>query len=288
MSDEIEILSPLSLRKAGLDEYWLQKKIYDNPACLGLGDLEAIAKERQQSSGGRLDLLLKEPEDDSMFEVEIMLGETDESHIIRTIEYWDNEKRKWPLRQHFAVLVAERINGRFFNVIQLLSHSIPIIAIQVSMITVNGKTGLLFTKVLDTYEEIEDGTSLEDRPYKRDDWIKTAKWCVDAADSLWQITSGVLDSSALTYTKSYIAITVDGHNYMRFFKRSQSKSLLRFRIAPDLQKEVAGVLDAKNITYVQNPKGFLMTVDREMIDQNKEVLTSITDFIKQSWEPKAQ
>ena len=43
-----------------------------------------------------LDILLKDPQDDTMFEVEVMLGETDETHIIRTIEYWDNEKRRWP------------------------------------------------------------------------------------------------------------------------------------------------------------------------------------------------
>jgi len=42
-----------------------------------------------------------------MYEVEVMLGETDPSHIIRSIEYWDNEKRKYPQRQHFAVLIAE-------------------------------------------------------------------------------------------------------------------------------------------------------------------------------------
>jgi hypothetical protein len=128
----------------------------------------AIAKERQQSTGGRLDILLKNPEDDSMYEVEVMLGETEETHIIRTIEYWDNEKRKWPQRQHFAVLVAEHINRRFFNVIHLLSHSIPIIAIQVSILAAYDKKSLSFTKVLDTYEEIDDGVSLtEDRIYTR-------------------------------------------------------------------------------------------------------------------------
>jgi hypothetical protein len=137
MADEIEVAQPISIREAGLDEYWLQSQIVDNPGCLGLGELEAIAKERQQSSGGRLDVLLKNPEDDSMYEVEVMLGETDETHIIRTIEYWDNEKRKWPQRQHVAVLVAEHINRRFFNVIHLLSHSIPIVAVQVSMLNVN-------------------------------------------------------------------------------------------------------------------------------------------------------
>jgi len=82
---EIPIATPISIREAKLDEYWLQDQIYENPTCLGLGDLESVSKEKLQSSGGRLDILLKNPEDDSMYEVEVMLGETDESHIIRTI-----------------------------------------------------------------------------------------------------------------------------------------------------------------------------------------------------------
>ncbi len=55
-----------------------------------------------------------------------MLGETDASHIIRTIEYWDLERRRWPKRPHTAVLVAENMERRFFNVIQLLTFTIPI------------------------------------------------------------------------------------------------------------------------------------------------------------------
>src|SRR3990172_5166463 len=156
MSDEIPIAQPVSIREAGLDEYWLQDQIFENPVCLGLGELEAIAKERQQSTGGRLDILLKNPEDDTMYEVEIMLGQTDETHIIRTIEYWDNEKRKWPKRQHYAVLVAETITSRFYNVVQLLSHAIPIIAIQVNIVEADGKRILHFSKLLNTYEEPED------------------------------------------------------------------------------------------------------------------------------------
>jgi hypothetical protein len=53
-----------------------------------------------------------------MYEVEIMLGSTDESHIIRTIEYWDIEKRRFPSKDHKAVIVAEDITNRFFNVIR--------------------------------------------------------------------------------------------------------------------------------------------------------------------------
>jgi hypothetical protein len=175
MSDDIEIVQSIAIREANLDEYWLQDQIYDNPECLGLGELESIGKEKQQSSGGRLDLLLKDPADDSMYEVEVMLGDTNETHIIRTIEYWDNEKRKWPQRQHYAVLVAEHINRRFFNVIHLLSHSIPIIAIQVSLLEMDAKKRLFFTTVLDTYEEVDDGTSVDGGRHTREDWIRKAK-----------------------------------------------------------------------------------------------------------------
>ena len=108
MSD-IPIAKTVSIREAGFDEYWLQDQIVNNPSALDLGDLEVISKEKIQFSGGRLDILLKDPEDDKMYEVEVMLGDTDETHIIRTIEYWDNEKRKFPQRQHQAVLVAEKV-----------------------------------------------------------------------------------------------------------------------------------------------------------------------------------
>ena len=76
----------LYLRNAFKDEYWLQDRIFENPSRLGLGDLTAVQKEKKQSSGGKLDILLKDPEDNSMYEVEVMLGDTDPSHIIRTID----------------------------------------------------------------------------------------------------------------------------------------------------------------------------------------------------------
>lgn len=186
MTEEIAIAHSMSIREAGFDEYWLQDQIWSNPAALGLGDLDALNKERNQNSGGRLDILLKDPQDDSMYEVEVMLGETDETHIIRTIEYWDNEKRRWPKRQHYAVLVAEQVTRRFFNVIHILSHSIPIIAIQASLIESNGKRSLFFTKVLDTFEEIDDGSSVLEVEVNREFWNKKAKWQLMPPISYWQ------------------------------------------------------------------------------------------------------
>ena len=113
--ETVPVASFKSIRASGKNEAWLQQQIFDDPSILGLGDLQGIRRERAQTSGGRLDMLLVNPSNDDMFEVEIMLGECDESHIIRTIEYWDSEKRRWPQRKHTAVLVAERINGRFWR-----------------------------------------------------------------------------------------------------------------------------------------------------------------------------
>lgn len=284
MAEPIEVAQTVPIREAGYDEYWLQDQIAENPACLGLGELETVAKERQQSSGGRLDILLKNPEDDSMYEVEVMLGETDETHIVRTIEYWDNEKRKWPQRQHVAVLVAEHINRRFFNVIHLLSHAIPIVAIQVSLLVAIGRKSIFFTKVLDTYEEIDDGTALDERNYTREDWIRKSSWTLDAADTLLGITKEVFGDPSLDYLKNHVAIKVGNSNYFWLNKRSSGKSLLGFRISASLQDEAATLLDARSITYVRKAKDMRVTVDRAMIQRNTEMFTELATLVKRSRE----
>jgi hypothetical protein len=149
---------------------------------------------------------------------------------------------------------------------------------------VNGKKTISFTKVLDTYEEIDDGTSLvEDRTYNREDWAKKAKWTLDAADSLLNVTTSVFGEPVLNYLKYYVAITVDGSNYMWLHRRI-NKSLLTFRMAQSLQDEATKLLDARNVTYVRKTKTIKITVDREMIERNAELFTSIAALVKKSWE----
>ena len=80
------------------NERWVQERIVENPGLLGLGDLIVKDQERHQPRAGRLDLLLQDPESTQRYEVELQLGPTDESHIIRTIEYWDIERRRYPQR----------------------------------------------------------------------------------------------------------------------------------------------------------------------------------------------
>src|SRR5207249_3663808 len=99
-----------------------------------------------------------------------MLGATDESHVIRTIEYWDIERRRYPAYDHCAVLVAEDITTRFLNVLSLFAGTIPFIAIQLSALQVDDQVVLHFVRVLDrvalrTDDEGEETVSVVDRNY---------------------------------------------------------------------------------------------------------------------------
>src|SRR6266498_6169587 len=142
-------LEPVSLSAAHVTEKMVQEQIADDPSILGLGKLELRDKERIQAHSGRLDLLLQDPETLKRYEVELQLGATDESHIIRTIEYWDIEKKRYPQYEHTAVIVAEDITSRFLNVIGLFNGFIPLVAIQMQAYRYGEQVSLIFTTVLD-------------------------------------------------------------------------------------------------------------------------------------------
>ena len=114
-----------------IKEDLIQSFIFSNPNVLGLGDLTPLTREKIQPAGGRLDILLGD-DDGARYEVEIQLGATDPSHIIRTIEYWDTERKRYPNYDHCAVIVAEEITSRFMNVISLFNGHISLIAIQIA------------------------------------------------------------------------------------------------------------------------------------------------------------
>src|SRR5207248_1552514 len=115
-------------------------------------------------------LLFQETEGNRRYEVEIQLGATDEAHIIRAIEYWDIERKRYPQYEHTAVIVAENITGRFFNVIGLFNRAIPLIAIHMRALRFGENVGLVFTTVLDhmplgLIDEDEEVAEATDRNY---------------------------------------------------------------------------------------------------------------------------
>jgi len=218
-----------------LSERWVQDRIAEDPSILGLGDVILKDKERIQPRAGRLDLLLQNADSSHRYEVEIQLGSTDESHIIRTIEYWDIERKRYPQYEHTAVIVAETITARFLNVISLFNGMIPLVAIQMNALKFNDHLGLVFTKVLDQMtlglvdddEEVQEAT---DRSY----WLNRASQrTVGMCDELLETTKELDTNLELKYNKFYIGLAKSG-NPCNFVVFRPKKSFLR--VEPRLEK----------------------------------------------------
>jgi hypothetical protein len=88
-------------------ENWVQDIIAADPSIPGLGELVLRDRERIKARAWRLDLLLQDPETYKRYEVELQLEATDETHIIRSIKYWDIERKRYPQYGHCAVIMAE-------------------------------------------------------------------------------------------------------------------------------------------------------------------------------------
>ena len=194
------------------NEKWVQDIIGDDPSVLGLGELFLKDKERIQPRAGRLDLLLQDPDSTRRYEVEIQLGKTDESHIIRTIEYWDIERKRYPQYEHCGVIIAEDITSRFLNVISLFNGFIPIIAIQMNAFKMGDKISLVFTTVLDQLslglvDEDEDVAEVTDRAY----WEKRATQnTVALVDDLFDLVKSLDQALELKYNKFYVGLAKEG------------------------------------------------------------------------------
>ena len=107
-------------------EKWVQARIAEDPKDPRLGDLVLLQQERLQPSGGRLDLLFQDADTKRRYEVELQLGSTDETHIIRTLEYWDIERKRYPQYDHCAVLIAEDVTSRFQNIVSSFQWVNPV------------------------------------------------------------------------------------------------------------------------------------------------------------------
>lgn len=260
-------------------EKWVQERIAEDPSILALGDVILKDKERIQPRAGRLDLLLQDAEESTRYEVEIQLGSTDESHIIRTIEYWDIERKRYPQYDHTAVIVAEDITSRFLNVISLFNGFIPLIAIQMQALMVDDKIGLVFTKVLDQVslglvDEDEESSESADRIY----WEKrgSAK-TVAMADSLLEIAHRLDPGLELKYNKFYIGLAKNGtpRNFMVF---RPLKNFLRFE--PRLKKtdERQAALEAAGLDIMEYSSRwgrYRIRLTPEDLNQHKAIIEQV-------------
>ncbi|MBF0291555.1 MAG: hypothetical protein HQK86_05300 [Nitrospinae bacterium] len=263
-----------------LNEKWVQDRIAENPAILGLGDLSLRDRERTQPKGGRLDLLLVDDETLRRYEVEIQLGETDESHIIRTIEYWDIERKRYPQYDHCAVIVAEDITSRFLNVISLFNGSIPLIAIKMSLLKFDDQVSLIFTTVLDEMarglvdEDEIDQAVLTDRAYWEN---KSSKEMLQLVDKCFSIIGEFVSGFELKYNKVYIGLSKDGqpNNFVEFRPR-RSYMDMRFKLKDsDVTREKLEEAGIEVIPYDKRFGRLRIRLTRENIEKNRITISEL-------------
>jgi predicted transport protein len=276
------------LNNPTIKESWIQEQIANDPSILGLGDLALKDKERIQPRAGRLDLLLQDLDSKRRYEVEVQLGKSDESHIIRTLEYWDIEKKRFPQYDHCAVIIAEDITTRFLNVIKLFNSSIPFIAIQMSAFKYGEDIALIFTKVLDEsplglVDEDEEVRELTDRDY----WIKRGTIdTVVLADEMLEVIKGFYSGFELNYTKSYIGLAKDGqsNNFVIFRPRKKD---LNLEIKLPQSDEVQKIIDESNLDdmgYDTRWSNYRIRVSKQDLKKNKEAYILLLNMAFQNYE----
>lgn len=250
------------------DEMMVQSWIEENPKELGLGDLELLGKERIQPNG-RLDFLFTDGS--TKYEVEIQLGSIDESHLIRTIGYWDVEKRRDPGCEHCGVIIAEEISGsRFYNVLQVLNKHIPIIAIQMNAYRIGEEIGLVFTRIMDKEKSIKESEYIA---VNADFWKNNlSDTMFTAIEKLLTHISEIDDSIKPSYVKSYISVNRNGRsdNFITF---KPNKNSLKIELKNKGSNKIEQKLIAEGITPQHD-----FEFDRITISEN-DIVPKL-DFLK--------
>ena len=201
----------------------------------------------------------------------------DESHIIRTIEYWDIERRRYPQYEHIAVIVAEDVTSRFLNVISLFNGAIPLIAIQIKGVEVNGSFTLIATRVVDV---VQLGTEEEDvgETVDRSSWEqKLSARSRKIMDNLIEMVAEVEPGAKPRYTKNYIGLEYDGQarNFVSF-KPRQAHVIAEFKIPQEegltswLNKTELSLL-----TYSRPFKQYRLQVRQSDIDERRDDLIKL-------------
>ena len=281
-------LESVSVKRSDtLNEKWVQNQIAEDPTIVGLGDLVLRDRERIQPAGGRLDLLLQDPDTLKRYEMEVQLGATDESHIIRTIEYWDVERKRYPQYEHAAVIVAEEFTSRFLNVIQLFNGAIPLIALKMTAYKVNDSYALTFVKVLDeiTYGLVDEDEPVAE-PTDRAFWEKRgSKKTLELTDDLLKVVKEVEPKAALKYNKHYIGLSIDGapFNFVAFMPR-KAHVIMTFNLPKTNERDV--LLESNEIetlAYDTQYGDYRVRIDSTLDDRQRAIILGMAREARETY-----
>jgi hypothetical protein len=284
MSNDYEKATQFRLgdTSSGWGEIFIHDLVVNDPSVLGLGELVVKDRERIQQGAGRLDLLLQDTPPTARYTVEIQLGETNPSHIIRTIEYWDRERRRYPQYEHVAVIVAEEITSRFFNVIALFNQHIPLIAIKMTALDLVGKRTVLFTKVLDYASSAVEEEEAEYQPESRQNWEeRSSPASVAITDAVLAIAKTIDPSIVLKLNRANIVLKI-GTQRERLLTFWPQKKAVKMSL-PGLQSSVVEEkLDSANIDYEgydERRRRYVLRLLPSTLPQRQELLRELIEIV---------
>jgi predicted transport protein len=278
-------LQEISLSKhPQIKESWIQKLIADDPSILGLGDLILKDKERIQPRAGRLDLLLQDPETLKRYTVEIQLGKTDEAHLVRTIEYFDIERKRYPQYEHCAVIIAEDLTSRFFNVINILNGCIPLIALQMKAYKSGEDVGISFNKILGevNYGLVDEDEQVQE-PVDKEYWVKRSSTdVIKLTEECLSIIKSIIPDAGFKYNKSYIGLTTNAYTN-NFIIINPRKKYFIFSIKMSKNEEMKkNIEDAGLDVREYNRWGrYDVYIQKSDLRDNKDL---IENLVRTSWE----
>jgi hypothetical protein len=146
------------------------------------------------------------------------LGECDSDHGFRALDYWARERVKAPNSIHYAVLIAENLQGRYKTVIETLPQFLPFIAIEIrtrQLMTSNGQqVATTFAEIIAQPDELTqaggiDGLSTGKSAPRDEDWWKenSGHDFVHAVQLMAKICEELIGPSRIDYTaNSYISL----------------------------------------------------------------------------------
>lgn len=225
----------VSLRETARDENWVHKWIADKPERLGLGPFEIVAQELHyyKNKGGRLDILGYNRPTNTYYEIEVMLGECDSDHGFRTLDYWARERAKSPNSIHYAVLVAENLQGRYKTLLETLPQFLPFIGIELrtlQLTTDNGEKIITCKSEIIAQpdelvqqggiETVAEGKSIQPRD---EDWWRqnTNDRFVDTVKEMHDYCEKNVGTSRIDYTaNSYISLKKGKRAWLPMWPRS--------------------------------------------------------------------
>ena len=204
---------------------------------------------------------------------------TDESHIIRTLEYWDNERRRFPQYEHVAVIVAEEVTGRFLNVINLFNQAIPLIAVQINALQVGENLTLSSTRVLDLAlpapEEEDEPGQETNRAY----WESRSTPKVMAlVDQLLALINEQGPGVELKYNKHYIGPQHGGMaDLFQLFRPRRDYLLWEVRLPQS--DELDALIDASSLSPIAYNKRwgkYRFQMRPEDLADNRDIVVELT------------